>query len=90
MNSKPTKVIIVMGLERESIRESRIFIRNDTKAKLIRITKMFPIFYYFGNCEFQCPWLLNNNIVSGQESTISHQLRVTNELFDMLSDNSQV
>jgi len=27
---------------------------------------------------------------SGQESTISHQLRVTNELFDMLSDNSQV
>jgi len=27
---------------------------------------------------------------SGQESTISHQLRVTSELFDMLSDNSQV
>jgi len=27
---------------------------------------------------------------SGQESTISHQLRVSSELFDMLSDNSQV
>ena len=30
------------------------------------------------------------NIFTGQETSISHRLRVSSELFDMLSDNSQV